>query len=235
MKKSKHAMILLSVAGVITTLSFVIANTLQSRSDKNQALLTNQELLAATRESATPAPTLQPLPAPTRTPPATPTMTPEETPSSSPSQKPVSQSMILPVAGAEVVGEYTEDMLVFHETYGDYRAHIGIDFGSEKNAPVSAVLDGIITKNYFDYEDGYTIEIDHDNNLKSIYKNLSSDKMAQVGQVVKQGDVIGGIGNTGISESHLAYHLHFELSDNGIPVNPREYFNLSFEKEIARE
>ena len=57
--------------------------------------------------------------------------------------------------------------------------------------------------------------------------------MAQVGQVVRQGDVIGAMGDSGISESHLPYHLHFELKQDGLSVNPRDFFETSLEYDMA--
>ncbi|MBO5408956.1 MAG: M23 family metallopeptidase [Clostridia bacterium] len=226
MKKKKNPLILLSILGVITTLSFVAGNTISTRHEKELSQITNQSITPPkTTPVPTPKPTLSPKPAPTPHPTVVPT--PEPTPNPTP------VVMILPAMGAEVIGEYTDEVLVFHQTYGDYRAHTGLDFSGEKNTPVCAVSDGIITKNYFDFEHGYTIEIEHDDNLTSIYQNLSSDKMAQVGQVVRQGDVIGAMGDSGISESHLPYHLHFELKQDGLSVNPRDFFETSLEYDMA--
>lgn len=217
MKKLKSTLILLSVAGVITALTVTVGNTLTTRTQRELALRTNNSLL--TKPTPIPVPTPQKTPKPI----PSPTITPAPTATPAPSPTPV--NLILPAVGAEVVEEYTEDVLVFQETYGDYRTHLGIDFAKEKNTPVCAVADGIVTQNYFDYEHGYTIAIEHNDQLTSIYKNLSGDKMVQVGQVLKQGTVIGGMGDSGISESHLAHHLHFELHRDGIPVNPTTYFS----------
>ena len=223
MKKLKPTLLLLSVAGVITALTVTVGNTLTTRTQRKLALETNNAIVQ--RPSPTPLPTPKKLPSPSPLP--SPTIAPSFTPAETPLPTPTPVSVILPSSGAEVVGEYTEDVLVFQETYGDYRTHTGMDFAREKNTPVCAVADGIVTQNYFDYEHGYTVEIEHNDSLKSVYKNLSGDKMVQVGQVVKQGDVIGGMGDSGISESHLAYHLHFELHKDGEPVNPAGYFSQS--------
>lgn len=221
MKKLKSTLLLLSVAGVITALTVTVGNTLTTRTEKKLALETNNTLISKPSPTPVPTPKMVTTPSPIPTPTTTPS------PAETPIPQPTPVSVMLPALGAEVVGEYTEDVLVFQETYGDYRAHLGIDFAREKNTPVCAAADGIVTQNYFDYEHGYTVEIEHDDNLKSVYKNLSGDKMVQVGQVVKQGDVIGGMGDSGISESHLAHHLHFELHKAGEPVNPGAYFSMS--------
>ncbi len=232
MKKRKSPLILLSILGVVITLSFVAGNTLSTHHQKEFSQITNQSIIAPTTAPKTTAkPTPTPTSKPTPTPVTTVTTTPKPTPTPIPQPTPV--VLVLPATGAEIVGEYSGEVLVFHQTYNDYRAHTGLDFAGEKNTPVCAVADGIIKKNYFDYEHGYTIEIEHNDNLTSIYQNLSSDKMAQVGQVVRQGDVIGGMGDTGISESHLPYHLHFELKNEGVAINPREYFEASMTYDIA--
>lgn len=221
MKKIKSTLVLLSLAGVITALTVVTGNTLATRTEKKLALQTNQTILQ--KATPTPVPTKKPLPQ--KTPLPSPTVSP--TPQITPSPTPTPVTVMLPAAGSEVVGEYSADAFVFQATYGDYRTHLGIDFADDKNTPVCAVADGIITRNYYDFEHGYTVEIEHSDSLKSIYKNLSSDKMVQVGQVVKQGEVIGGMGDSGIWESHLSHHLHFELQKDGEAVNPREYFEAS--------
>ena len=231
MKKKKSPLLILSILGVITTLSFVAGNTLSTHHEKELSKITNQSILAptVTPQKSTPSPKSDSSPSPKPSPTPIPSLMP--TPVSTPQPTPV--VLILPAMGSEIIGEYTGEVLVFHQTYGDYRAHVGLDFSGEKNTPVSAVADGIITKNYFDYEHGYTVEIEHDDKLVSIYRNLSSDKMAQVGQVVRQGDVIGAMGDSGISENHLPYHLHFELQQDGVSVNPRDYFETSMEYDIA--
>lgn len=231
MKKRKSPLILLSLAGLVTTLAFVVGNTMSTNYEKELSQITNNNLMTPPSMSPNPTPSPKPKYTPTpdtsAPPKAVPSPTPIPTPEPTPAPTPV--SLILPANGAEIVGEYTEDVLVFHQTYGDYRAHTGIDFAGDKNTPVCASADGIIVKNYFDYEHGYTVEIEHNDGLVSVYQNLSSDKMAQVGQVVRQGDVIGAMGDTGISEGHLPYHLHFELKKDGVCVNPQSYFYLSLE------
>lgn len=221
MKKFKSALTLLSIAAVITALTITVGNTLTTRTEKQLALKTNQAILQ--KPTPTPIATKKPMPTPTLLPTKEPLLTP------SPAPTPTPLTVILPVTGAEVVGEFTDEMPVFQATYGDYRTHLGIDFANEKNSPVYAVADGIVTQNYFDYEQGYTVEIDHGDGLCSLYRNLSGDHIVQVGQVAKQGDLIGTMGDSGIWETHLSHHLHFELQKDGTPVNPTTYFGRSLE------
>ena len=126
-----------------------------------------------------------------------------------------------------MLSDYTEDLLVFQATYGDYRAHLGIDFGGETSTPVYAASDGIVTKNEFDYEHGYTVEISHEGGYLTRYSNLAGDRTVRVGQTVTEGEIIGAMGESGIWEAHLPCHLHFELEQNGEPINPRDYLYAS--------
>lgn len=132
-----------------------------------------------------------------------------------------------PVKDGEMLNNFTDSELVFHETYKDYRTHNGVDILTKKDAPVMAVKNGVIIKNEFDYEDGYTVEIEHDDGLVSVYKNLSNDKTVKVGQVVKSGDIIGTVGDSAVSESHMDSHLHFEIKEDNVEVNPTDYISFS--------
>lgn len=132
-----------------------------------------------------------------------------------------------PVENGEILNNFTDSVLVFNETYGDYRTHNGVDITAKKDTPVNAVKKGIVTKNEFDYEDGYTVEIEHDDGLVSVYKNLSNDKTVKVGQVVDVGETIGTVGDTAVSESGMESHLHFEIREDDVEVDPTNYIAFS--------
>ena len=133
----------------------------------------------------------------------------------------------VPVKNGEIIAEFTDTVLVFNEMYGDYRTHNGVDISAPLNSPVLAVKKGIITKNEFDYEEGYIVEIEHDDGVVSVYKNLDSDKIVKVGQVVNAGDTIGTIGKSGVFEANLEPHLHFEVREENIEINPVEYVEVT--------
>ncbi len=139
----------------------------------------------------------------------------------------VEKETSLPVLNGKIIGEYTDSVLVFHEMYGDYRTHNGVDISSPLNSPVMSVKNGIVVKNEFDYEDGYIVEIEHDDGIVSVYKNLDSDKIVKVGQVVAAGETIGTIGQSAVSESHLQPHLHFEVKEDNVEINPSDYVTLT--------
>ena len=116
------------------------------------------------------------------------------------------------------------DKLLYSKTLGDWRTHSGIDIAGNTGDKVYAAYDGTVKDIYNDPKYGITIVLDHQNNFKTIYSNLLSDNVVSVGQKVKQGDVISGIGETAMFEVSDEPHLHFEVSDNDKLLNPAEFF-----------
>lgn len=98
--------------------------------------------------------------------------------------------------------------------------HFGIDLVADPNEAIKATLDGTVILAGWTIQTGYTIGIQHSNNLISVYKH-NSVLLKQEGNLVKAGDVIAIIGDTGILSS--GPHLHFELWYNGNPVDPLDY------------
>ncbi len=100
------------------------------------------------------------------------------------------------------------------------KEHFGIDLVGDDDAPVKAVLDGVIVMNEWSLETGYVVGIQHSYNLLSFYKH-NSVILKKVGTLVQAGDVVAIIGDSG--ELSDGKHLHFELWHNQSPVNPLEY------------
>lgn len=98
--------------------------------------------------------------------------------------------------------------------------HYGVDVAARENEVIKATLDGTVVFSGWTSSDGYVIQIQHNNNLVSVYKH-NSDLTRKVGDYVKAGDPIAIIGNTG--ETSSGTHLHFELWYNGNPLNPQDY------------
>ena len=98
--------------------------------------------------------------------------------------------------------------------------HYGVDIAAKENEPIKATLDGTVLFAGWTSETGYTIQIQHSNNLVSAYKHCSV-LMKKAGQYVKSGEAIAVIGNSG--EQTSGPHLHFELWYNGTAIDPQEY------------
>lgn len=101
--------------------------------------------------------------------------------------------------------------------------HFGSDITAPKNTPVKSVMEGYVFLSDWTLETGHTLGIQHRNNLISFYKHNSA-LLKKSGDLVKSGEAIAIIGNTGTLSS--GPHLHFELWYKGVPVNPQDYLNF---------
>lgn len=98
--------------------------------------------------------------------------------------------------------------------------HIGTDISTSKETPVKAALDGTIIFAGYSADGGHELHIQHSENLITIYKH-NEVLFKRTGDRVSGGETIALSGNTG-SESG-GNHLHFEIWDNGIAVDPEKY------------
>lgn len=101
--------------------------------------------------------------------------------------------------------------------------HYGVDIATEKDEAVKATLEGLVIFAGWNNQYGNTIIIQHKNNLISIYKHCST-LLKSEGEFVEAGDPIGIVGNTG--ELTTGPHLHFEVWQNGIALNPQEFISF---------
>jgi hypothetical protein len=113
-------------------------------------------------------------------------------------------------------------LLMAHFDYAN--GHYGVDIATASNQGIKAVLDGTVILSDFTTTTGFTIQIQHDHNLVSVYKH-NKELFKKVGDRVKAGEVIATVGNTG--ELTTGPHLHFELWHLGIPLNPEHF--IAFE------
>lgn len=129
---------------------------------------------------------------------------------------------IVPVEG-EIIMEHSVDMPIYWKTLDQYMIHSGIDIASPLGTPVQACADGTVTKIEEHDKMGITVEINHGNNLISVYSNLASDGLIELGEVVSQGTVIGKVGHSAMFEFDSPDHLHFEMHRGDEPLDPRNY------------
>lgn len=125
-------------------------------------------------------------------------------------------------AEGEIIKSHALDRLVFSETMGDYRVHSGIDIAGEVGSKVVAFTDGVVASIENDYFYGTIVAIAHADGIISYYKNLDT-KLAEnivVGAEILAGQEIGIIGTTARIENADESHLHFEITLNGLPIDP---------------
>lgn len=112
---------------------------------------------------------------------------------------------------------------VVTEEYNPAIGHPYLDIAAPENSVVSAVLNGTVIYAGWDDANGYIIQLQHDNNLVSVYKH-NSKLLANTGDKVAAGTPVALVGSTGTLSS--APHLHFELWHKGDPVNPAQYIKF---------
>lgn len=98
--------------------------------------------------------------------------------------------------------------------------HFGIDVTAPKNEVIKATLEGTVVLSTWTSETGHVIQIQHSNNLISLYKH-NSVLLKEAGDYVKAGEEIAIIGESG--ELSTGPHLHFELWYSGNPINPEDF------------
>lgn len=129
-------------------------------------------------------------------------------------------------AGATVSNEFSMDALIYSVTLDQYMTHSGVDIETAADAQVLAMADGIVTAVYHDDRYGNTVEINHGDQYNAVYSNLSDAGMVETGDEVSAGQIIGGVGTTGLFESLEPAHLHLELQYQGSLVDPMEYIDF---------
>lgn len=108
-----------------------------------------------------------------------------------------------------------------HPVYKTWRMHTGIDFTAPVGTPIYATGDGkVINPNSGLSGYGKAIVIDHGFGYQSLYAHCSK-VIVKPGQKVKRGEIIGYVGNSGISTGP---HVHYEILKNGQPINPVNFF-----------
>ena len=115
-----------------------------------------------------------------------------------------------------VKGEVTQE-------YNPEERHFAIDIVVPEGTPVKATADGTVIFSEWTAATGYVIIIEHPNNLISVYKHNAS-LTKQQRDLVTAGEVIATVGNTG--ELTTGPHLHFELWNEGYPINPATFIDF---------
>lgn len=99
-----------------------------------------------------------------------------------------------------------------------FRPHLGIDYAASSGTAIESAGNGVVVAMNRRGGYGKTIVIEHDNKYSTLYAHMASfANKLQIGSVVKQGQVIGYVGRTGLATGP---HLHYEIHVNNVPLNP---------------
>ena len=129
----------------------------------------------------------------------------------------VAQSFLLktPLNGARLTSHYGNR---YHPVLGYNRQHKGIDFSAPVGTPIMAAGRGTIKHASPKGSFGNAVIIEHAQGYETLYAHLDRfNEDIDVGDYVSQGDIIGYLGNTGLSAGR---HLHYEVYRNGRTINP---------------
>jgi murein DD-endopeptidase MepM/ murein hydrolase activator NlpD len=99
--------------------------------------------------------------------------------------------------------------------------HTGLDFPAEPGTPIFAAAGGVVVAQEFHPQYGNMIEVDHGNDLITLYGH-SSRVIVKKGDLIKRGQKIAEVGSTGRSTGS---HLHFEVLVQGVPQDPQKFLN----------
>ena len=105
----------------------------------------------------------------------------------------------------------------FHPVQKRWKAHRGIDYAAKTGTPVVAAGNGKVVRAKYDKYNGNHVFIQHGNGIETKYLHFSK-RAVKKGQRVKQGQVIGYVGSTGLAAGP---HLHYEFLVNGVHRNPK--------------
>ena len=122
--------------------------------------------------------------------------------------------MKTPINGARLSSSYG---MRKHPILGYNKMHRGTDFAAPEGTPIMASGDGVIMKAGWCGGGGNCVKIKHNKTYQTIYAHMKNfSKLAIPGNRIKQGQIIGYVGSTGMSTGP---HLHYEVIENGKKIN----------------
>jgi murein DD-endopeptidase MepM/ murein hydrolase activator NlpD len=105
----------------------------------------------------------------------------------------------------------------FHPVQKRYKPHRGVDYAAKRGTPVMAAGDGKVIRAGYDKYNGHHVFLQHGEKYVTKYIHFTK-RLVKKGQSVKQGDIIGTVGSTGLASGP---HLHYEFLVDGVHRNPR--------------
>lgn len=121
-----------------------------------------------------------------------------------------------PLKYSRISSKYT--LRRFHPVQKRYKSHLGTDYAAPRGTPIYAVGDGVITDARYRRYNGNYVKIRHNSTYTTQYLHMHKIKSGiKPGKTVKQGDVIGYVGSTGLANGP---HCCFRFWKNGVQVNP---------------
>ncbi|MFR9523151.1 MAG: M23 family metallopeptidase [Rikenellaceae bacterium] len=134
---------------------------------------------------------------------------------------------IQPIANKQLALLTASYGMRMHPFYKTLKSHQGVDFTIPEGTRIFATADGVVKSVTTNSTSGKEITLDHGNGYTTSYSHIKSTTVGR-GEKVKRGDIIARSGNTGLS---ITPHLHYEVSYNGMRVDPIHYFFMELSPE----
>ncbi len=132
-------------------------------------------------------------------------------------------TMTKPLSG-KIIGEFSASKLVYNKTLKEWRIHPAIDIAGSKGENVLCSMSGTVSDIKNDPLYGMTVIIDNGSGTKTVYCGIAVLNNLTCGKEVKEGQVLGTLGDTIFAESESGTHLHFEVIQSGVKVDPTTLF-----------
>lgn len=216
--KGFYIVLFLCVAAIGISGYFLFSGMMDLNSQEGQQTMGQTQVEEPVTPPVTPAPQ-------TPVTPATPVAPPAETPADQGQQEADQPTVFLWPVDGEILRDYSLEVFAYDETMGDWRTHTGMDMTIDQDTPVTAISDGTVSAVENDPLMGVTVVVDHGDGLTSVYANLAESPSAVVGDAVKAGTVIGKVGQTALSETALPSHLHFEMRQDDVSIDPMQFLS----------
>ncbi len=141
------------------------------------------------------------------------------------SPSPLWEGAFMPMPGAARRSDFADQRsYLYNNTVVDYQVHLGLDYASVAKDKIPAANAGQVVFTGYMGIHGNVVMIDHGLGLHSLYSHLS-EILAEQGQNVAKGEIIGRTGSTGMAGGD---HLHYEMLVNGISVDPLPWFDAEW-------
>ncbi|NLJ33725.1 MAG: M23 family metallopeptidase [Firmicutes bacterium] len=142
----------------------------------------------------------------------------EESPAPPGSSKDEKGMMLMPLAGEVTSGFGWRH----HPVLLEERFHYGIDIAAPEGTVVRAAAGGLVSRVEETEDLGLVVSVDHGASIETIYAHCS-EVLVEENQPVQRGEIIARVGSTGLSENP---HLHFEIKEGGVNVDPAVWLDL---------
>ncbi|CEP85723.1 M23 family metallopeptidase [Paraclostridium sordellii] len=122
--------------------------------------------------------------------------------------------------GEKVTREYSEKEPTYSSTLDVWEIHKGLDVKAKKGSKVKSITNGKVVDIFKDDKHGVSVKVESKDKVTVVYSNLDSKASVEKNQEVKDGDVLGKVGDTSSVESLDGPHVHLTASKNGKSIDP---------------